>query len=267
MVAALDSERYFALLEALEAPGRARRRASLAEIRAAEHRRLRKAVRALGRGSAGRRAARGADQRKAGRYAASSRSARAYVKAAKALQDVLGEHQDAVVAEERLRELVRRCRNRARRRAAGRARTGPGPAGPRRVGVRVETAREGGVDEIRAAGGIILRDGRIVVVHRPEYDDWTLPKGKAIRARATRTVRYARSRRKPACGASSARSCRHRAPGHERAAQARALSLMRPRGRGVRAQDEIDEVRWVPLVEAESCSRTSATSSYGTRSY
>jgi 8-oxo-dGTP diphosphatase len=33
-------------------------------------------------------------------------------------------------------------------------------------------------DEIRAAGGVVVRDGRIVVVHRPKYDDWSLPKGK-----------------------------------------------------------------------------------------
>ena len=29
-----------------------------------------------------------------------------------------------------------------------------------------------------AAGGLVLRDGRIAVVHRPRYDDWSLPKGK-----------------------------------------------------------------------------------------
>ena len=33
-------------------------------------------------------------------------------------------------------------------------------------------------DEIRAAGGVVMRDGRIAVVHRPRYDDWSLPKGK-----------------------------------------------------------------------------------------
>jgi 8-oxo-dGTP diphosphatase len=32
--------------------------------------------------------------------------------------------------------------------------------------------------EVLAAGGLILRDGRIAVVHRPRYDDWSLPKGK-----------------------------------------------------------------------------------------
>jgi 8-oxo-dGTP diphosphatase len=33
-------------------------------------------------------------------------------------------------------------------------------------------------DEICAAGGVVLRDGRVAVVHRPRYDDWSLPKGK-----------------------------------------------------------------------------------------
>jgi 8-oxo-dGTP diphosphatase len=33
-------------------------------------------------------------------------------------------------------------------------------------------------DEIRAAGGVVVRDGHIAVVHRPRYDDWSLPKGK-----------------------------------------------------------------------------------------
>jgi 8-oxo-dGTP diphosphatase len=33
-------------------------------------------------------------------------------------------------------------------------------------------------EEIQAAGGVIVRDGRIAIVHRPRYDDWTLPKGK-----------------------------------------------------------------------------------------
>ena len=32
--------------------------------------------------------------------------------------------------------------------------------------------------EIEAAGGVVTRDGLFAVVHRPKYDDWTLPKGK-----------------------------------------------------------------------------------------
>jgi 8-oxo-dGTP diphosphatase len=33
-------------------------------------------------------------------------------------------------------------------------------------------------EEIRAAGGVVMRDGEVAVVHRPRYDDWSLPKGK-----------------------------------------------------------------------------------------
>jgi 8-oxo-dGTP pyrophosphatase MutT (NUDIX family) len=33
-------------------------------------------------------------------------------------------------------------------------------------------------DRIEAAGGVLVRDGRVALVHRPRYDDWTLPKGK-----------------------------------------------------------------------------------------
>jgi 8-oxo-dGTP diphosphatase len=39
---------------------------------------------------------------------------------------------------------------------------------------------------VRAAGGVIVRTGpgggqEILLVHRPRYDDWTLPKGKCNR--------------------------------------------------------------------------------------
>jgi 8-oxo-dGTP diphosphatase len=33
-------------------------------------------------------------------------------------------------------------------------------------------------EEVRAAGGVVMRDGLLAVVHRPRYDDWSLPKGK-----------------------------------------------------------------------------------------
>jgi 8-oxo-dGTP diphosphatase len=35
------------------------------------------------------------------------------------------------------------------------------------------------VEVICAAGGIVRRDGRVLLIHRPKYDDWTFPKGKA----------------------------------------------------------------------------------------
>ena len=34
-------------------------------------------------------------------------------------------------------------------------------------------------EPVRAAGGVVRSGDEIGVVHRPRYDDWTLPKGKA----------------------------------------------------------------------------------------
>ena len=33
-------------------------------------------------------------------------------------------------------------------------------------------------DMIVAAGGVVLQNGRVLLVHRPRYNDWSLPKGK-----------------------------------------------------------------------------------------
>jgi CHAD domain-containing protein len=109
LIAALDSERYFALPDTLE-----QRVATIAdaptleEILAAEHKRLRKAVQTLDDASSGEELQAVRIHVKRARYAAELSGAGAYVKAAKALQDVLGEHQDAVVAAERLRDLATR---------------------------------------------------------------------------------------------------------------------------------------------------------------
>jgi 8-oxo-dGTP diphosphatase len=39
------------------------------------------------------------------------------------------------------------------------------------------TDRPGG-GPVRAAGGLVAHDGRVLLVHRPRFDDWSLPKGK-----------------------------------------------------------------------------------------
>ena len=226
LLAVLDSDRYFALLEALESPvATIADEPSLEEIHAAEHRLLRKAVRALGQDPPDDDLHAVRIKVKRARYAAELVGAQAYVKAAKSLQDVLGEHQDAVVAGERLRALAAKlpdtavAAGRLLERERARALKTRG-----RVGGRVEAARENGVAEIRASGGLIVRDGRVVVVHRPEYDDWSFPKGKAdpgesdedcaLREIEEETGHALRARRGALDNA---------APGHEGEAEARAL--------------------------------------------
>ena len=107
LLAVLDSDRYLALLDAVERPvATIAEKPSLEEIHSAEHRRLRKAVKALRDDSPDEELHQARIKVKRARYAAELSRSGAYVKAAKALQDVLGEHQDAVVAEGRLRTLA-----------------------------------------------------------------------------------------------------------------------------------------------------------------
>ena len=40
-------------------------------------------------------------------------------------------------------------------------------------------AGDGSETLVRAAGGVVVRGARVLLVHRPRYDDWTFPKGKA----------------------------------------------------------------------------------------
>ena len=42
----------------------------------------------------------------------------------------------------------------------------------------MEEAPQGDLTVVRAAGGLVMRDGEVLLVHRPKYDDWSFPKGK-----------------------------------------------------------------------------------------
>src|SRR5947209_14725506 len=52
---------------------------------------------------------------------------------------------------------------------------GSGCESSRRYSVSMETS------PVRAAGGLVVDGNRVLLVHRPKYDDWTFPKGKAER--------------------------------------------------------------------------------------
>ena len=90
-----------------------------------------------------------------------------------------------------------------RRRAAGagargrpphRARGGAPRGGAGGVAEGVEEARARRSDRRPRRGRIVVRDGEVLLVHRPKYDDWTLPEGQVRRRRVRRGVRPARGR-------------------------------------------------------------------------
>jgi CHAD domain-containing protein len=142
LLAALESDRYLELLAALEAAAWAPHvralDADLEKLTAREFKKLSKAVAALGADPSDEELHRIRILGKRARYAAelaeplAGKRAARFVSRAKSFQDVVGEHQDAVVAEERLRALVPELasseaalaagrvveRQRARRRAA-----------------------------------------------------------------------------------------------------------------------------------------------------
>jgi 8-oxo-dGTP diphosphatase len=107
------------------------------------------------------------------------------------------------------------------------------------------------VDPIRAAGGVVVRDGRVLLVHRARYDDWSLPKGKledgetweqaALREVAEETGVHARI--EEALGSTAYRV-------GARPKEVRWFRMATEDEPAARA--EVDEIRWAPLEEAEA---------------
>ena len=112
-------------------------------------------------------------------------------------------------------------------------------------------------DEVRAAGGIVLREGadgpEVAVVHRPKYDDWSLPKGKLDPGEGWQeaALREVEEETGLECelGAELSPVTYLDAKGREKRVR---WWLMRPCGGRFSASDEIDEMRWVSAAEADA---------------
>jgi len=120
---------------------------------------------------------------------------------------------------------------------------------------------DGPATAIRAAGGLVWRHGpggaEVCLVHRPRYDDWTLPKGKLRRgehplAAAVREVHEEtglRARPRMALPTS-----RYRVGGVPKEVAYWAM-VVRPDGRararpGTPVGSEVDEIAWLPAAAA-----------------
>ena len=89
-------------------------------------------------------------------------------------------------------------------------------------------------DTVRAAGaipGARAARNRVLVIHRPKYDDWSWPKGKLDPGESDELAAEARSRRRLVCEASSGRSSA-RSPEDRRGRpkRVRYFELSEPRG-------------------------------------
>jgi 8-oxo-dGTP diphosphatase len=109
--------------------------------------------------------------------------------------------------------------------------------------------------EVRAAGGVVWREGprgaEILVLHRPKYDDWSLPKGKAEpgeteEACALREVEEETGLR---CELGEELASTAYVDGHGRWKTVRYWA-MPVRSGTFEPHREVDEVRWLDLDEA-----------------
>jgi 8-oxo-dGTP pyrophosphatase MutT (NUDIX family) len=108
---------------------------------------------------------------------------------------------------------------------------------------------------VRAAGGVVVRDGvsgpEVLVVHRPKYGDWTLPKGKAFAGESDDDC----ARREVEEETGLICALREELPSTSYAdAQGRPKRvrywLMEPIGGELAFRHEVDDARWVPADEA-----------------
>ena len=105
--------------------------------------------------------------------------------------------------------------------------------------------------EVRAAGGVVVRDGTVAVVHRPRYDDWSLPKGKldpgeSWEQAALREVEEEIGLR---CRLGAELSPVEYTDRKGRTKMVR-YWLMEPVGGEFVPNEEVDEVRWMPYAQA-----------------
>ena len=106
-------------------------------------------------------------------------------------------------------------------------------------------------ERVEAAGGVVLRDGQVLLVHRPRYDDWTLPKGKLDRGESFEdaALREVREETGFACTLGRELASSEYRDNKDRPKLVR-YWLMEVEGGEFEPNEEVDELRWLAPAEA-----------------
>ena len=105
---------------------------------------------------------------------------------------------------------------------------------------------------VRAAGGVVVRDGDVVLVHRPKYDDWSFPKGKAEEDESDEdcALREVREETGLRCRLGDELPSTEYIDSRGRPKRVRWWQMEPVEDDGFTPNDEVDEVRWVAPDEA-----------------
>jgi len=108
------------------------------------------------------------------------------------------------------------------------------------------------VNVVRAAGGVVVRDGDVVLVHRPKYDDWSFPKGKAEEDESDEdcALREVREETGLRCRLGDELPSTEYIDSRGRPKRVRWWQMEPVEDDGFTPNDEVDEVRWVAPDEA-----------------
>jgi 8-oxo-dGTP diphosphatase len=100
--------------------------------------------------------------------------------------------------------------------------------------------------EVHAAGGVIVRDGRIAVVHRPHREDWSLPKGKLEKGESFEEAAVREIREETGYEVTLGEALTDvRYEDHKGRPKVVKYWLMSIVGGDFAANDEVDELRWL----------------------
>jgi 8-oxo-dGTP diphosphatase len=104
---------------------------------------------------------------------------------------------------------------------------------------------------VRAAGGVVVRGGRVLLVHRPKYNDWTFPKGKCEPAESDEAcaVREVWEETGLRCVLGAELPATHYTDSRGRAKRVRWWRMEAVDGAFL-PSDEVDEIRWLTREEA-----------------